>query len=239
MRSSSKSHHLFPFILTRPQDEGGREREIIILTTRNRGNSTAVEAIFKEPKKSLSDKWNDLPQGARIGVYAGGAAFAGIIIIGALFYFLRQRRRGANEAKAAALRAEQERLELQGLKDGGSYGGAAAARWKPGDADYSVAEVRDDGSVGEKAFASMGPRPDNSWPEEQGSHAAPLLGATPGSPERNGGGGGYHDVPPPRSASAAPQGYGYDGYGYGAPQSPPRSASAAPQGYGYGGPGYR
>lgn len=66
------------------------------------------------------------------------------------------------------------------------------------------------GSVREKAFADMGPRPDNSWPEERGTGAdSALLGGSHGY----GGGGGY-DVPQSPPRSAAPQGYGYGGGGF-------------------------
>ena len=181
-----------------------------------------MENIFKEPKKSLSEKWNDLPQAAHIAVYAGGAGLAAVLILGVLFYFFRQRRKGAKEAQAAALRAEHEM-------------GGLHAKWQPGDTAYVGAGE----AVREKGFAGMGPRPDNSWPEEGGGgHAAPLLGhdRAPGSPVQGGFSGAY-DPPqsPPRSASAAPPGYAQV---YDAPQSPQRSASAAP-GYGYGGPGFR
>lgn len=160
-----------------------------------------MEAIFKEPTPSLSEKWAALPQAARIGVYAGGAALAALAILAVLFYFFRQRRRGAREADAAG-------HEMAGL---GPKGGA----WKPGDAEYTVAEVRGDGSV-EKVFGGMGPRPDNSWPEE--AHAAPLLGGG-GTGPYEGRGYGYGPQSPPRSASAVPQGYGQQSppleYGYG------------------------
>ncbi|KAL4880236.1 concanavalin A-like lectin/glucanase domain-containing protein [Aspergillus karnatakaensis] len=62
------------------------------------GNSTAKETIEKPPEKSLSEKWDDLGQGAHIGVYCG-AAVAGALLIGALaFYCVRQRRKGRLEA---------------------------------------------------------------------------------------------------------------------------------------------
>lgn len=104
-----------------------------------------------------------------------------------LFYFIRQRRRGAREARAAAAH------ELGGLD----------AKYEPYSSSYA----------GEKDFAAdMGPRPDNSWPDEggEGSHAAPLLGAGPQSPRLDG---------------------GFGGEAYEAPQSPPPTASVAPHGY--------
>lgn len=199
--------------------------------TRRRGNSTARENIFKEPEKTLNEKWNDLPQAARVAVYAGGAAVAAILILVGLFYFFKQRRRGAREAAAAAA-ADQQRMEMQGLRAGG--GEADSMREKFGGGD----------------------RPDNSWPEERGG----LLSDVPMSPGPNAGFGapppgyappgaasptvGGYEGPgspgvPPRSASAAPRGYAAPGeasptLGY---EPGPRSASAAPEGYGYGGAG--
>lgn len=71
------------------------------------------------PEKSIGEKWNDLPSGARIGVYAGGAAVAALAIGTLLFYFIRQRRMGAKEAKAARERDEAERLEMERFKKQG------------------------------------------------------------------------------------------------------------------------
>ncbi|KAF7562353.1 hypothetical protein G7046_g1790 [Stylonectria norvegica] len=65
------------------------------------GNSTSVEAINKKPETTSSEKWKEVPQATKTAVYAGGVG-AGAIGLGALaFFFIRQRRRGAGEAKAA------------------------------------------------------------------------------------------------------------------------------------------
>ncbi|SPO00245.1 related to putative glycosidases [Cephalotrichum gorgonifer] len=180
------------------------------------GNSTAREALNKEPEKSLSDKFNDLPQGARVAIYAGSAALGAVIIFVGLFYFIRQRRRGKREAVAAAAKAEQERLELQALKSGGD-------RWDPSKGDYTVAEMHDDGTVREKAFDQLGPKPDNSWPDQGAAVAggAAAVGAAAGAAAMAGGRGG-----------------GADPYGAPGPHSPGHQYGAAPQspGHPYGAP---
>ncbi|KAK3988430.1 putative glycosidase crf1 [Cladorrhinum sp. PSN332] len=83
------------------------------------GESTAAEVYNKVPEKTLGEKWNDLPNTAKIAVYASGAGVGGILLMVGLFYCIRQRRRGAAEAKAAVARAEQDRLELEGFKRAG------------------------------------------------------------------------------------------------------------------------
>ena len=84
-----------------------------------RGNSTAVDTINEKPEKSLNDKFNDLPQAAKISIYAGGAAVAAIFVAGLIFYCIRQRRRGSEEARMALQRAEAERMELNRLQKSG------------------------------------------------------------------------------------------------------------------------
>ncbi|KAI1801545.1 glycoside hydrolase family 16 protein [Daldinia bambusicola] len=80
------------------------------------GNSTAYENLHKEPEKSLSDKWNDLPSGTKSGIYAA-AGVVGALLFGALaFYYFKQRRRGQKEAALAAQRLEQDRVEMERFK---------------------------------------------------------------------------------------------------------------------------
>lgn len=78
------------------------------------GNSTAYDAIHNppEPEKSINEKFNDLPQAGKIAIYAGGSAVAGLIIGAVIFYCIKQRRRGASEARTALQRSEAERMEL-------------------------------------------------------------------------------------------------------------------------------
>lgn len=77
--------------------------------------------MHKEPEveKSFNEKFNDLPEAAKIAIYAGGATVAAVLLAGLIFYCIKQRRRGASEAKLAEERARNDRLELEGLKKAG------------------------------------------------------------------------------------------------------------------------
>ncbi|KAJ5273157.1 hypothetical protein N7478_008282 [Penicillium angulare] len=58
------------------------------------GNSTAKKEINKVPAETTAEKWDDLGEGAHIGVYVG-AAVAGALMVGALgWWCIRQRRQG-------------------------------------------------------------------------------------------------------------------------------------------------
>jgi hypothetical protein len=65
-----------------------------LLTVTFSGNSTAKTVINKTPAKTLSQKWDDLSEGAHIGVYVG-AGVVGALAIGALGWLcFRQRKNG-------------------------------------------------------------------------------------------------------------------------------------------------
>ncbi|KAK1758011.1 concanavalin A-like lectin/glucanase [Echria macrotheca] len=86
------------------------------------GNSTAKDAITappEVPEPSVSEKFNALPPTAKTAIYASAAGVGAVILAFALFYCIRQRRRGAREAKIAEAKAEQERLELERFKKAG------------------------------------------------------------------------------------------------------------------------
>ncbi|KAJ5372484.1 Concanavalin A-like lectin/glucanases superfamily [Penicillium concentricum] len=61
------------------------------------GNSTAQEELEKPEPLSLSEKWDNLGEGAHIGVYIGAAVAAALLIAAFLFFCLRQRRKGRLE----------------------------------------------------------------------------------------------------------------------------------------------
>ncbi|OAQ96018.1 hypothetical protein LLEC1_07906 [Akanthomyces lecanii] len=83
------------------------------------GNSTAYENLNKPPPKSVADGWKSLSPGAKIGIYSGIGAVSALAIGTLLYYYCRQRRLGAAEAKLADEKAEAERVELaQFRKDG-------------------------------------------------------------------------------------------------------------------------
>lgn len=87
-----------------------------------KGNSTAFEAIHKKPEesKSMSEKWEeDVPETAKVAVYAGGSAVGALLLGGLIFYCIRQRRRGAAENKAAYEREQSELAEAALFKKNG------------------------------------------------------------------------------------------------------------------------
>lgn len=75
------------------------------------GNSTAVEAIKGSGPQGPSG-WEALSPGAKMGIY-GAAGGVGALALGTLiWYYIRQRRIGAAEAKKAEEAAAREREEL-------------------------------------------------------------------------------------------------------------------------------
>ncbi|KAH8886383.1 concanavalin A-like lectin/glucanase [Thozetella sp. PMI_491] len=83
------------------------------------GNSTTKEAINAVPDPTLADKWNALPSGAKTAVYAAAGGVGALIVGAAAFYCIRQRRRGAAEAKLAEQKADEERRELEAFHKAG------------------------------------------------------------------------------------------------------------------------
>ncbi|OJJ60704.1 hypothetical protein ASPSYDRAFT_87282 [Aspergillus sydowii CBS 593.65] len=81
------------------------------------GNSTALEEINKPPPKSLSDKWNDLPTGAKAGVYIGAAAAGSILLALFIFFFIRQRRKGRLEHALGENKFNNERNEMNNFQN--------------------------------------------------------------------------------------------------------------------------
>ncbi|KAL7934724.1 glycoside hydrolase family 16 protein [Trichoderma chlorosporum] len=80
------------------------------------GNSTFYEALHQPAKLSVSDKWNNLPAGARIGVYAAAGAVGAVLIGALLWYCIKQRQVGAREARLANEMEKMDRMELDKLK---------------------------------------------------------------------------------------------------------------------------
>ncbi|KAI1307494.1 glycoside hydrolase family 16 protein [Xylaria venustula] len=131
------------------------------------GNSTAATIVNKAPEKSLSEKWAELPQSARIGVYAAAGVVGGLLFIALAVYYFKQRRQGQREAALAAKMQEEERLEMERFKkggrnpddlnfDGAEYTGAAGVAGKGGFvSSYSALSDSPPGS-------SAGP-PEKAW----------------------------------------------------------------------------
>jgi hypothetical protein len=77
------------------------------------GNSTAIETLTALPPPTTAEKWNALPQGAKIGIYAAAGA-VGASLIGLIsFCCIKQRRAGRREQAAYAARLETERREQE------------------------------------------------------------------------------------------------------------------------------
>ncbi|ROT41070.1 extracellular cell wall glucanase Crf1 [Sodiomyces alkalinus F11] len=216
------------------------------------GNSTVKEALLAPPSKSLSEKFNDLPEAARIGVYAGGGSVGALILFTLVFYIIRQRRRGAREAEAAARIAEEERLEMESYKKRGinpdSFAGQTGTEYKSNQA------VGKDGSIRSESFdipvAAAGPLGGAGFPEKGwgngGYGSAPGTGLqSPRSPlmERNGEAlqsptfphqSPYHDASPTRENFQSPLRTGSPGMPPRGPlpADPHRSVSTPPQSYG-------
>ncbi|KAL2754089.1 glycoside hydrolase family 16 protein [Sodiomyces alcalophilus JCM 7366] len=210
------------------------------------GNSTIKAALLAPPPKSISEKFNDLPEAARIGIYAGGAAVGAILLGALIFYIIRQRRRGAREAEAAARRAETERLEMESYKKRGvdpdSFAGQTGTEYTRAAAkEGSIRSESFDVAVTSASPLDGGGMPGNNWNNGAYNSAmqsprSPLMGQngeslhSPTFPSQS----PYHDASPTRenfqsplrsaSPGMPPQGP--------LPADPHRSASTPPQPYG-------
>ncbi|KAF9892974.1 hypothetical protein FE257_000566 [Aspergillus nanangensis] len=80
------------------------------------GNSTAVEEINKPPEKSLSEKWDEIPNGGKIGVYVGAAAVGAMLIALFIFFCIRKRRQGRLEHALGDAQYNTERTEMNNFQ---------------------------------------------------------------------------------------------------------------------------
>ncbi|OLN96632.1 putative extracellular glycosidase [Colletotrichum chlorophyti] len=212
------------------------------------GNSTVKEALLAEPSKSVSEKFDALNPTAKTAVYASSVGVGCALIAFGLWYFIRQRKRGAAEAELAAKRAEEERLELEGFHKRGvdpdSFAGATGTEYNAQEFSkngmvqentYNVPATQEKtvwdaapvaagaGAVGVGAAAGMHSYSDS--PNGQGQVVSPLRTQSPGMPPS-----GPLPIAPSRSASRG----GYtqigspDGSGM---HSPPPPMSPPSQGY--------
>ena len=205
------------------------------------GNSTAVKAITHESEAAepLSEKWANLPTGAKIGIYAGGAAFAGLAIGALAFSCIRRRRLRSRAAQAVAQRNAADRVEMERLKEEGIDPDSLAYEGQ----EYRSRDMKKEGFVDSDSY-SIPPTPNSPTP----STAPPVYAATAGA-------GGmaamhaynsrtaspapssmYHDIPTP--GTPQPSGLGappprgqsrQQGYGRIPPQSPYRDSSQSPR----------
>ena len=139
------------------------------------GNSTAHDAIFAPPTQSLADKWNALSPTAHTAIYASAAGVGAAFFAFALYYCIKQRRRGAREAKLAEQRQIRERLELEEYKKAGIDPDSFVVE----NSEYDPKEMRKDGMVGANAY-SVPSTPDGG-PHEKAWEAAAIGGAAGGA----------------------------------------------------------
>lgn len=165
-------------------------------------NTTFYEALHQAPKLSTADKWNNLPAGARIAVYAA-AGVVGAVLIGALlFYCIKQRKSGAREARLQSEMEKMDRMELDKLKREGVDPDAYT--------DYDSRSMRKEGIVAADAPpANVSPLDSKGWTavniESPMQSPAPFLNqgahadgpGSPGSPPQSHPG-------PQRASSTAP-----------------------------------
>lgn len=83
-------------------------------------NSTAAQAVNAVPEKSVSEKFAELPSGAKIAIWVCCAAVAAGLVGYAAFYCFRQRKQGQQEAAMAAQMADEERVETERYQAAGS-----------------------------------------------------------------------------------------------------------------------
>ncbi len=101
-----------------------------------------MDTINAKPAETVSDKWNKLPSGAHIAVYASAGGVGAIIVAVGLYYCIKQRRRGREENRRYEERMAQERTELEQYRKAGIDPDSLAVE----NSEYNAKEMRNDGS---------------------------------------------------------------------------------------------
>lgn len=218
-------------------DNSGSWQSIRIAT----GNSTAFETLNTPPEKTMADKWNELPSGAKTGIYAAAGGVGAIGLVAFLWFCMKKRSQGQKEAAAAAAKDEEERMELERWTKEGknpdalAFDGADAASAAKGSnvsAMYSVPRGPDS-----PPGSSAGP-PTGAWDATAGGAGVAAAGYAPSGPLRQQSFGPSSPMQPPQNGSYAPVRSQSPGMAPGFPlpgspaQAPARIGSPAMQGYG-------
>lgn len=90
----------------------------------------------------MAEKWAKLSPTAKIAIYASAAGVGTAIVAWMIFYCIRQRRRGAREAKIAEAKAEAERREIADLRARGINPDSFVVE----QTEYDAKEMRRDGT---------------------------------------------------------------------------------------------
>ncbi|OAA60258.1 glycoside hydrolase family 16 protein [Niveomyces insectorum RCEF 264] len=118
------------------------------------GNSTALKTLNAKPAESLSEKWDHLSPVAHTAVYASAAGVGAILLACLLYYCIKQRRRGAREARAYEEQLARERLELEQYKKAGIDPDGLTMEG----AEYNAHDMSKDGLISSDAY-SVPPTP--------------------------------------------------------------------------------
>lgn len=154
---------------------------------------------------------------AHIGVYAGAGA-GGALLLGALiFYYCRQRRRGAAEARLAEAKFKAERLEMEGYRKQGINPDAFTDHGQ----EYSARDMKAEGVSSINAY---------NVPDTASIRGSPWEGAAAGAAVGAAAGGvAAMRSQNPRVNSPAPSTY-QDARSPHSPRSPPPGGLGAPPG---------
>ncbi|KAG6007355.1 hypothetical protein E4U21_006059 [Claviceps maximensis] len=195
------------------------------------GNSTAFDALHRQPERSIGEKWTALSSEVKTAVYGAGAAVAGLAFGALMWYYLRQRRIGTAEAKAARERELIERRENEDFRKRGVDPDAFIAYGQ----EYNAGQFRSQGASDADSYhvpdsnPFSGPFDEKSRLGSSASSASGMVGdatVAAGTPRTAGSMRG-HMMQPSRTASPAPS--SHHGFDFGVPPSPghpPRSLSS-------------
>ncbi|KAG5977115.1 hypothetical protein E4U55_007066 [Claviceps digitariae] len=196
------------------------------------GNSTALDALNKQPETSIGEKWAALPSATKTAVYGAGAAVGALAFGALIWYYLRQRRIGAAEAKAAQERELIERRENEDFQKRGVDPDGFIAYGH----EYDAAQFRSEGMTDGNSYHVPSSNPfSGPFDDEKsrlGSSASNISGMVGGAVVAGGaaGAGAAGTMHGQLSRTASPAPSSNHGFDFGVPPSPgllPRSHSPA------------
>lgn len=114
------------------------------------GNSTVADDLNAPAQETLSEKWNKLPQTSKTAVFASAAGAGALLVVVMAFYCIRQRRRGAKEARIAEAKYQEEQRELAAFKARGVDPDSFASETG---ADYDAKEMARDGLATDRSYS--------------------------------------------------------------------------------------
>ena len=91
-------------------------QRVATMLTITRGNSTTVTELNKPPPKSMSEKWHDMPTGAKAGVGIGAGAGGCVLLALLVLFFVRQRRKGRLEHALDDTKYNEDRTEMSNFQ---------------------------------------------------------------------------------------------------------------------------